>query len=266
MDINSILIWHKFCGYNFIENTHSYYYYDKKVKWSVTQFLHNFYPEFDSETISKKYAEKYGLEQADVLAEWKKKGDISAISGTIIHAYLENAKRGKTFDIDYSMADKLNIRTEVEERVKILLPQAIDFHKDTLNKLFPIQLEYTVGLDDYIAGNVDMLCWNEHAQEFQIWDYKNVKQINVKPLPFNGKCFYPFEHCRDTNYVHYSMQLNIYKEIIRRQLGIQIGKCYLVQFNYQKKDNNFEIFECLDLQKECSIALDNLLLGKYEKD
>lgn len=233
------------------------------VRYSVTQFLSRFSEPFDSETISKKFAKKHGLNQQDVLYEWKKKGDISTTSGTIIHSFLENAKRGKTFDIDFSVADKLGIRKEVEERVKILLPQARQFHEDTLNKLFPIQLEYTVGIEHYIAGNIDMVCWNKRANEFQIWDYKNVKSIDITPGYFSRWCYYPFNKERDTNFIHYSMQLNIYKEILERTLDVKIGSCYLVQFNYADKNANFEIFPCRDLQKECGIALDELV--KEEK-
>ena len=263
IDVNSLLIWQKFNCYNFVESTHSYYYNDKKVEYSVTQFLSKFSKPFDSENISKKYAEKHGLTQEEVLAEWDKKGKISATSGTIIHSFLENAKRGKTFDIDFSEADKLDIRKEVEERVSILLPQAKEFHQDTLNKLFPIQLEYTVGLEHYIAGNIDMLCWNERDNQFHIWDYKNVKAMNTTPSYWDGFCFYPFEKERDTNFIHYSMQLNTYKEILERVLGVHIGGCYLVQFNYTDKDSKFEIYPCKNLQKECAQALDEMI--KEEK-
>ena len=65
--------------------------------------------------------------------------------------------------------------------MNVLLPQAENFHFDTLSKLIPVQLEYTVGIEDIIAGNIDMLCWNERAQEFQIWDYKNLKEIEGLP-------------------------------------------------------------------------------------
>lgn len=263
IDVNSIIEWQKFNCYEFVESSHQYYYNNIPVKYSVTQFLSRFSEPFDSEGISKKYADKHGLNQQDVLDEWKKKGQISTTSGTIIHSFLENAKRGKTFDIDFREADSLGIREEVEERVKILLPQARQFHEDTLNKLFPIQLEYTVGIEHYIAGNIDMVCWNKRANEFQIWDYKNVKSIDVKPGYFSKWCCYPFNKERDTNFIHYSMQLNTYKEILERTLDVKIGSCYLVQFNYTDENANFEIFPCRDLQKECAIALDELV--KEEK-
>lgn len=262
-NIESLLMWHRFNCYNFVESSHQYYYYDEPVKYSVTQFLSRFSEPFDREGVSKRYADKHGLTQEEVLEDWDRKGKISSTAGTIIHSYLENAKRGKTFDIDFSEADKLDIRKEVEERVKVLIPQAKQFHEDTLNKLFPIQLEYTVGIEHYIAGNIDMLCWNQRAQEFQIWDYKNVKAMNVDPGYFDGWCFSPFNKERDTNFIHYSMQLYTYKEILERVLGVQIGGCYLVQFNYNEPDSSFEIYPCKNLQKECAQALDEMI--KEEK-
>lgn len=270
MDINSLLIWHKFTScYNFEESTHSYYYLGNRVRYSVTQFIHKFFEEFDSEGISKRYAEKHGLDQQEVLKSWDEAGKVSALAGTIIHSYLENAKRGKTFEIDYSQAIKEDLYEEVKERVEILLPKARTFHKDTLNKLFPIQLEYTVGIDDIIAGNIDMLCWNEKAQEFQIWDYKNLKQFTTTNY-FGKRCKHSFGHLPDSHLAKYSIQLNMYKAILQRVLGVKIGKCYLVHFDYTIKDDTFEIYECLDLQKECEIELDKLIseviVNDYAKD
>lgn len=169
-NLDMLLMWEVFNGYLFVESSHKYYYNDIPVRYSVTQFINRFFEPFDSETISKRYAEKHGLNQQDVLNEWKRKAEISATAGTIIHSHMENLKRGKILNFDYSTADKLNLHKEVEERVNVLLPQAEAFHKDTLNRLFPIKLEYTVGIENYIAGNIDMLCWNEKTQQVQIWD------------------------------------------------------------------------------------------------
>lgn len=258
IDVNSILIWQKFNCYNFEEKTHSYYYNGKRVRFSVTQFLHRFYEEFDSDTISKRYAEKHGLSQEDVLAEWEKAGKVSSLAGTIIHSYLENAKRGKTFDINYSEAEKEGLLPEVTERVERLLPKAKVFHQETINRLFPVHLEYTVGIEDIIAGNIDMLCWNEKAQEFQLWDYKNLKEMTTRNN-FNKMCKGAFSCFQDCHLIKYSMQQNFYKVILQRVLGVKIGKCYLVHFNYSADDDNFEVYECVDLQRQCEIELDNLI-------
>ena len=115
-DPQSILIWNKF-DYNFVEKTHTYYYQNQyPVKYSVTQYISRYFPEFDSEKVSANYAKKHGLTKEEVLADWKRKGDISSISGTLIHSWLENAKEvarainngsGFTFNgkkVDYAVA------------------------------------------------------------------------------------------------------------------------------------------------------------------
>ena len=258
VDAESIKIWQKFNYYNFVESSHQYYYYDKPVSFSVTQYISRFFPEFDKENISKKYALKHNMTQEEVLADWQRKGDISAISGTIVHAYLENAKRGKTFDIDYSPAVKAGIELEVKDRVNILLPKAKAFHNDTLGKLYPVQLEYTVGIQDVIAGNIDMLCWNDYAKEFQIWDYKNTKEM-AQTNYFGNTCLGPFSWYPDCSYIHYSMQLNVYKAILQRELGVSIGDMYLVHFNYTKPDDEFDIYKCKDFQSIVNKELDKLV-------
>lgn len=250
------LTWSKFNCYTFYEKPHQYFYYDKPVKQSVTQFTGSFFEEFDKEGISLKYAKKHGLTQEEVLADWERKGNISSISGTIIHGFLENYSRGKVFDLDFSLADCKGIGEEVRERVSLLLPQAEQFHHETLNKLIPVQCEYTVGIEDIIAGNIDLLCWNVRDQEFQIWDYKNLKEFTTSNN-WGKKALKEFRNYDDCHLVHYSIQLNTYKAILQRVLGITIGKCYLVHFCHLAKD--FEIYPCIDLQMECNQALDRLI-------
>lgn len=257
-DPQSILIWNKF-DYNFVEKTHTYYYQNQyPVKYSVTQYISRYFPEFDSEKVSANYAKKHGLTKEEVLADWKRKGDISSISGTLIHSWLENAKRGKTFDIDLTPAKQASVEKEVEERVNILLPKAKAFHNDTIGKLFPIRLEYTVGIKDIIAGNIDMLCWNDYAKEIQIWDYKNTKEM-AQTNYFGNTCLGPFSWYPDCSYIHYSIQLNTYKAILQRELGVSIGDMYLVHFNYTKPDDKFDIYKCKDFQSIVNNELDKLV-------
>lgn len=255
---DAVKLWQTFNCYTFVEDTHTYFYNDKKVRTSVTQFIKRFFPEFDSDNIAERYAKKHGMTKEEVLADWKRKGDISAMTGTAVHSYLENAKRGKILNIDFSGADAAGVGNEVRERFEILRPKAEAFHKDSLGRLFPVQLEYTVGLEDFIAGNIDMLCWNEKAQEFQIWDYKNVKEISQKNN-FGEMCKPPFHNYYNCNYIHYSVQLNIYKAILQRVLGVTIGKMYLVHFDYNTPGDNFDIYQCVDFQREVNDELDKYI-------
>ena len=257
-NIYFLTIWQKFNVYEFVEDTHSYFYKGNRVRFSVTQFIGRFFEEFDSDGIAERYAKKHGLNKDEVLANWEKSGRISSTSGTIIHSHLENLKRGKRLNHDYSKADEFGIRAEVEERVNILLPKAEAFHADTINKLFPLQMEYTVGYEDFIAGNIDLVCWNDYAKQIQIWDYKNVKELSMRH--FKGQtCKYPFHKYQDCNYIHYCIQLNLYKLLLKTILGIDVGDLYLVHFNYTDTTDNFEVTKCIDLQEECEIALKMLI-------
>lgn len=252
-----ILTWSKFNCYTFYEKEHKYFYYNTPVKQSVTAVIEQFFEPFNTQEISKKYAEKHHLNQEEVIKAWEENGKLSSISGTIIHKYLEDYARGKVFEIDYSEAKKEGLEDKVKERVNILLPQAKKFHEDTLNKLVPIQCEYTVGIEDIIAGNIDLLCWNVKAGEFQIWDYKNVKRMNTCNA-WGKKALKEMSQYDDCNFVEYSLQQNLYKQMLEKKLGIQIGKCYLVHFCYEKSD--YEIYECLDLSVESNLILNRLIL------
>lgn len=252
----NLLTWAQFNCYVFYENSHQYFYYDTPVKQSVTQFIAQFFEPFDDISVSAAYAKKHGLSQEEVLNEWKRNGKISSLTGTIIHKYLEDYARGKIFEIDYSQAISLGLEDEVKFKVSHLLKQAEQFHKDTLNKLIPIQCEYTVGIRDLLAGNIDLLCWNVKANEFQIWDYKNLKEFTTYNK-YGKKALKEFSNYDDCHLTHYSLQLNLYKCMLERKLNIKIGNCYLVHFS--SIEDNYNIYECLDLQKECNQILDKLI-------
>jgi hypothetical protein len=58
----------------------------------------------------------------------------------------------------------------------------------------------------------------------------------------------------------------MYKTILERVLGIPIGGCYLVHFDYTDKSSNFTVYDCLNLKDKCGIELDKLIKEvKYEQ-
>ena len=246
--------------YVFNEQEHKYFVNNAPVQFSVTQFIERYYVPFDSETISKKYAEKHELNQKDVLDDWKKKGDISAFSGTIIHKFLQEGKEHKMYFPTYDDEKLTGLSEEVKQRVDILLPKAKAFLDDTEGKLIPVKLEYIVGYKDLIAGSIDMLCWNKTMQELQIWDYKNTKEIATSNS-FGKIMKEPFLFS-DCNYNHYSIQLSMYKTILEMATGLNIGSCNIVHFNYTKEDNSFDIYPARDFSDYCKHELEFYLENK----
>ena len=249
--------------YTFDEDNHVYYWKGNKVETSVTRFIQQYYPQFDTDGISRKYALAHNLDQDEVKRQWKEAGDISAMAGTVIHSILECAKNGKPIVEDYSVAEKAGLLEQVKEKVILLRPKAEQFIADTKDMLTPIATEYTVGLEDKIAGNIDLLAWNNDANEIQIWDYKNTKQISQENK--YAHCYGPFASYSDCNFIHYSMQVSFYKALAQRLLGITIGKMYLVHFNSTTKKANYTLYEATDFTDKCNTELDKLITPKSNK-
>lgn len=256
MEINkdTLLLWNKFNDYLFHEEPHEYYWQDKKVKTSVTQFVGTFFEEFDSEKISLAFAKKNGLDQQEVLKKWDTLAKIASITGTIVHKYAEDRQIGRVMPFDFSEAVKNNLLEPVKERVYKLCAMYDKFAIETGGKLLPLKMEFTVGLQDHIAGNIDLLCWNEKHQEINIVDYKTSKKID-KTNAFGKKMKNEMSAYDDCEFYHYSFQLAIYKEILNR-FGIKIGNCMLIWIN--EKNQKYEVIPCADLQKEAKLALDRL--------
>lgn len=245
IDKDTLLMWSKF-NYKFYEEGHYYIYKDKRVQISVTQFIKKFHKEFDEDKWSKYIAKKEGVSQQEILDRWKLAADLSAITGTLFHNRAEQLILNRVLSNNYD-----TLSDAVKERLKLLIPLQDKFFSDIEGKLIPLKTEFTVGIEDKIAGNVDLLVWNEKDQEIQVWDYKTNKEIKLDNK--YDKMFYPFHNYDDCNFVHYSIQLNIYKYILETVLGIKIGKCYLAHFN--ENNPSYNLYKCLDLQKEVEIAL-----------
>ena len=244
-----------FNDYKFYEKDHYYTYSGKRVKYSVTQFIDTKHIKFDKENLSKYVAQRDNLTQKEVLDLWDKASKIACDVGTLIHIRSEQLSNNKIIDLNFSNYNSSPFIEEIKCRLNKLIPLQDNFFIDIHNKLIPIKTEFTVGYEDIIAGNIDLLAWNIKDEEFQIWDYKTNKEIKTENK--YQKLLDEFNFLDDCEFNKYSIQLGIYKELIQRRLNIKIGKCYLVWFN--EHNTNYKLFKCLDLQESINQALDNLI-------
>jgi hypothetical protein len=93
-----------------------------------------------------------------------------------------------------------------------------DLHKELTSKYVLAKTELLVySLELRMAGQVDLLMRNEDSTEYHILDYKFIKE------PLERKSYYrfrykmmsgPFSRLMDTNYSHYSIQLEIYRYLM----------------------------------------------------
>jgi hypothetical protein len=77
-----------------------------------------------------------------------------------------------------------------------------------------------------LCGSIDMVYRRKSDGKFVIYDWKRSKEIK-SDNPF-GSGLPPLEHLPDTNYWHYTMQLNVYKWMLEKYYGLEVADLYLV--------------------------------------
>jgi len=77
-----------------------------------------------------------------------------------------------------------------------------------------------------LCGSIDMVFRRKSDGKFVIYDWKRSKEIKSEN-PF-GNGLHPLDHLPDTNYWHYTLQLNVYKWILETYYGLEVADLYLV--------------------------------------
>jgi hypothetical protein len=213
----------------FDEATHSYTIDGTREGWiSCTQFIHSFFGDFDADAIikkmmsSRKWTESkyYGLKPDEIKAQWDKNRDEAANAGTRMHLDIEhyyNAEpvgnlAGDAWDPnpgpewDYFMAYERKWR----------IPHGFEAFRS----------EWLVFKEDIkLAGSIDMI-YKKPDGTLAIYDWKRAKEMKYENPWQSGKA--PLDHLPDTNYWHYSIQLNIYRTILEQFYGAKVSELALV--------------------------------------
>ena len=111
-----------------------------------------------------------------------------------------------------------------------------------------------------IAGSIDMLYKNSDGS-FSIFDWKRSKEIQKYNMYKKFSKTESVKHLPDLNFVHYSLQLNLYKYILETNYNFKIKDLILVQLHPNFK--NYKLYECLDLTSELDLLIkerQNILL------
>jgi hypothetical protein len=110
------------------------------------------------------------------------------------------------------------------------------FWKDFGHDLEPYRSEWEVFTDSLepikgerkikLCGSIDMVFRRKSDGKFVIYDWKRSKEIKSEN-PFSTGLA-PLDHLPDTNYWHYTLQLNVYKWILETYYGLEVADLYLV--------------------------------------
>lgn len=205
---------------------------------SVSKKLNSIEVPFDSKGISLNMAKQRMRSgdtrnvadiQAEILTEWKEKGDSSLEKGNWIHDNLEAFHKLGTCD------PKLN---SVVTQLRKLY--------DSYYKVFTEVLLFDS--ENYVSGQTDLAVQRQRGNGgvFDFYDYKTNQakgiqydSINRKKDPwkhYNKYFLPPFEYLEDCNYNRYGMQLSTYARMAQKLYGIKVGKLAIIFI-----DNNLKV-------------------------
>lgn len=271
---------------SFEEESHTYTIDGDSSFTSVTTFVHHFFPKFEAEkTAISLLAEKritngrtvennckyrkdaihhiqetlnvslenatamlndtnsfeYKTELENILQKWK---DNSTL-GTQTHADIESF---------YNEEEVINDTPEYQYFIKF----NEDFKKE-YPQYRPYRTEWTVFYKDLkLAGSIDMVYENIEDGTLMIYDWKRVKSIEYDSMFKNQTALSEhLEGVPNTNFWHYSLQLNTYKGIIENQYGKKVTKLVLVRLYPEAP--TYELHECADLQNEVKALFEDRL-------
>jgi hypothetical protein len=233
----------------FDEPTHTYTIDGSKEGWvSCTGFIHGFFEEFDADAViakmmrSKKWPESkyYGKTAAEIKAEWDKNRDEAAEAGTRMHLDIEH----------YYNADPVG-NLAADDWVPNPGPEWDYFQayerKWRVPKGFEaFRTEWLVFKEDIkLAGSIDMV-YAKPDGTLAIYDWKRAKEMKYENAWQQGKS--PLNHLPDTNYWHYSIQLNIYRTILEELYGATVSELALVVLH--PNNRSFQIIKVHRMEEE----------------
>jgi hypothetical protein len=235
---------------------------DKGTKYtSVTTWNHSHFPKFDADKIidnifkSKSWGpdHKYWGQTAEqIKASWKANGDAVAGAGTNLHERIENFMNNDKLKPGYTLKDlyeDYNISTEANQIQVDEWDYFLKFVNDN-PELKPYRTEWMIFHEEMkLAGSIDMVFENEDGT-LSIYDWKRSKEI-TKVNNWNQYALNPLiSEMPDTNFWHYSLQLNTYKRILEEKYDKKVTKLCLVRLHPNAEEKTYELLEVPILDKE----------------
>jgi ATP-dependent exoDNAse (exonuclease V) beta subunit len=172
---------------------------------------------------------------------WSSNGEAVSSAGTSLHYNIEqwmNTPNIHThMDIMERMEDNMS---PYGDDIPSEWTFFINFMKD--HPLFtPYRTEWLIYDETIkIAGSIDMVYLNDDGT-VSIYDWKRCKSITKVNL-YNKFALTPcISEMPDTNFWHYTLQLNIYRYILESKYGRQVSGLYLVQLH--PDEDNYVIHE-----------------------
>lgn len=236
----------------FDEPTHVYTIKGDSNYTSVTTWNHSHFGHFDSDEIIDNMINSgklddpeykyYGKSREEIKAMWAQNGLEASTAGTKTHLHIEYFYNNMTVN---------------DDSIEYVFFQ--NFVKDHPH-LEPYRTEWCVYDEDLkIAGSIDMVFKDITNGEYYIYDWKRTKKIDYEGFGGKKAKTHCIRHVDDSNFWHYSLQLNVYRKILASLYGINTTKLCLVVLHPDNCSKNYEIVDLPFMDEEVTS------LWKYRK-
>jgi hypothetical protein len=213
----------------FVEEKHIYFMkdVDGKVKTnfpSVSKIVKKFHKPFDSEGMALKMSKGDPEGQAELLAEWKKAGDLSTNMGSRIHFELESDLIARNGNYKEVRKPIFTINEEQERKSNNMIIAGKNF-LNLMEERGAVLLDTEIVLGDpneQYTGQPDKgwLMMNKEKNDFGfvITDWKSNQPKNFEVHHYTGKLYPPFNQYHDNALGHYYLQLPLYARLLLKML------------------------------------------------
>lgn len=214
---------------SFDEATHTYSIDGSRDGWiSTTQFIHGFFEAFDPDAVITKMmasrnwskSKYFGMTAEAIKKQWSDSGKEASEAGTRMHLDIEHYNNAEP--VGNLAGDQWEANPGPEWDYFIAYER-----KHRLKYGFePFRTEWLVFKEDIkLAGSIDMV-YKKPDGSLAIYDWKRAKDMRYENSFQSGKP--PLDHLPDTNYWHYSLQLNIYRCILEELYDARVSEMALV--------------------------------------
>jgi hypothetical protein len=121
------------------------------------------------------------------------------------------------------------------------------FWNEAKEDLVPYRSEWEVWSEQHkLAGSIDMVFYRKSDDSYVIYDWKRSKEIKMENDFGTG--YGPVSHLPDSNYWHYTLQLNIYRWFLETFYGLKISDMYIMIFH--PDNDNYKRYKLNRLETE----------------
>lgn len=219
----------------FYEEDHLYHLAkDNKKLASVSSILDKYTPSFDKISTASHVARRDGLGVQEVLESWRIRRDFSAVKGSEFHLY------ASVFLME-------NRRVTLQTPIKNQINAFHKFWQDHHDLFKIIATEFCVYDEvNSLAGTVDCLAQKIDTGEYVIFDWKTNKTVKKKNN-FHQYLNPPLDHLDHCEYNRFSLQLSLYRFLIKSCLKLPVKKGFFVHFGENSK---YDLCDALPLETE----------------